>query len=74
MLNRFVGLTLAAIAAFGAAATTAEPAFALGGCGFNYHRNWAGHCVWGGQNQDWCLRHTGHTAVSGPHGTWVCIR
>jgi hypothetical protein len=29
MLNRFVGLTLAAIAAFGAAATTAAPAFAL---------------------------------------------
>jgi len=29
MLNRFVGLTLAAIAAFGAAATSAAPAFAL---------------------------------------------
>jgi hypothetical protein len=56
------------------ASSSITPAFALGGCGFNYHRNWAGRCVWGGQNQDWCLRHTGHTAVRGPHGTWVCIR
>jgi hypothetical protein len=56
------------------ASSSIAPAFALGGCGFNYHRNWAGRCVWGGQNQDWCLRHTGHTAVRGPHGTWVCIR
>jgi hypothetical protein len=52
MLNRFVGLTLAALAAFGAAATAAAPAFALGGCGPNYHQNWAGRCVWGGQNEN----------------------
>ena len=32
------------------------PAFALGGCGPNRHRNGWGECVWGGQNQDWCLR------------------
>jgi len=31
------------------------PAFALGGCGPNRHRNGMGECVWGGQNQDWCL-------------------
>jgi len=75
MLNRFVGLTLAAIAAFGAAATTAAPAFALGGCGPNYHRSSVtGRCIWGGQNQAWCLRHTGHPAVRGPNGTWVCYR
>jgi len=59
-------------------ATTASsaitPAFALGGCGPNRHRNWAGRCVWGGQNQAWCLRHTGHTAVPGPNGTLICIR
>ncbi|MGA7329087.1 MAG: hypothetical protein WBX25_32515 [Rhodomicrobium sp.] len=59
-------------------ATTASsaitPAFALGGCGPNRHRNWAGRCVWGGQNQAWCLRHTGHTAVPGPNGAWICIR
>jgi hypothetical protein len=74
MLNRFAGLTLVAIAAFGAAATTAAPAFALGACGWNYHRNWAGLCVWGGQNQAWCLRHTGHRAVRTYNGIWVCYR
>jgi hypothetical protein len=52
----------------------ATPALALGGCGPNGHRNWAGRCVWGGQNQAWCLRHTGHDAVRGPNGTWICIR
>jgi hypothetical protein len=56
------------------ASLTATPAFALGGCGPNGHRNPAGRCVWGGQNQAWCLRHTGHEAVPGPNGTWICIR
>ena len=51
------------------------PAFALGGCGPNRHRNSVtGHCVFGGQNQSWCLRHTGHTAVRAPNGNVVCIR
>ena len=36
-------------------ASAATPAFALGGCGPNGHRNWYGRCVFGGQNQDWCL-------------------
>ena len=57
-----------------AASTAITPAFALGGCGPNGLRNWAGRCVWGGQNQAWCLRHTGHAAVPGPNGTWICIR
>lgn len=65
-------LGLAILAASALSATT--PAFALGGCGPNGHRNWEGRCVWGGQNQAWCLRHTGHSAVPGPHGTWICIR
>jgi hypothetical protein len=39
------------------------PAFALGGCGRNYHRNAYGRCVWGGQNQNWCLRATGHRST-----------
>jgi hypothetical protein len=52
--------------------TAAAPAFALGGCGPNYHRNAWGHCVWGGQNQSWCLRHRGHVASYGPHGTRWC--
>jgi hypothetical protein len=40
-----------------------SPAFALGGCGPNRHRNGWGQCVWGGQNQDWCIennRPSGH--------------
>jgi hypothetical protein len=48
------------------------PAFALGGCGPNYHRNAWGRSVWGGQNQNWCLRHTGHVAAYGPNGTRWC--
>ena len=51
------------------------PAFALGGCGPNRHRSSVtGRCIWGGQNENWCLRHTGHKAVPGPNGTWVCVR
>ena len=48
------------------------PAQALGGCGPNRHRNAYGYCVWGGQNQAWCLRHTGHVAGYGPYGTRWC--
>jgi hypothetical protein len=51
------------------------PAFALGGCGPNGHRSSVtGRCIFGGQNQAWCLRHTGHAAVPGPNGTLICIR
>jgi hypothetical protein len=58
-----------------ALSSVVTPAFALGGCGPNRHRNSVtGRCIWGGQNQSWCLRHTGHVAVRGPHGTRVCIR
>jgi hypothetical protein len=49
-------------------------AFALGGCGPNRHRNAWGACVWGGQNQAWCLRHTGHDAVRMPNGNLRCFR
>ena len=51
-----------------------SPAFALGGCGPNRHRNGWGYCVWGGQNQNWCLRKTGHRAVRAPDGTLRCYR
>ena len=55
--------------------SSAGPAFALGGCGPNRHRSSVtGRCIWGGQNQGWCLRHTGHAAVPGPNGTLICIR
>jgi len=49
------------------------PAFALGGCGPNHHRGAFGRCVLGGQNQSWCLRSTGHTAVRMPYGTLRCF-
>jgi hypothetical protein len=54
--------------------TSFSAAFALGGCGPNRHRNAWGHCVWGGQNQDWCLRRTGHPAVRMPNGNLRCFR
>jgi hypothetical protein len=50
----------------------ATPASALGGCGPNRHRGPLGGCRWGGQNQAWCLRHTGHVAAYGRHGTRWC--
>jgi hypothetical protein len=51
-----------------------SPAFALGGCGPSRHRNGEGQCVLGGQNQDWCLRTTGHPATRMPNGTLRCLR
>lgn len=50
-----------------------SPALALGGCGPNGHRNGAGKCVYGGQNQDFCIRTKGHPAVRMPNGTMRCI-
>lgn len=50
----------------------ATPASALGACGPNRHRNPYGYCVWGGQNQAWCLRHKGYAAGHGPFGTRWC--
>jgi hypothetical protein len=49
------------------------PAFALGGCGPNAHLS-HGRCVFGGQNQNWCLRQTGHVATRMPDGTLRCLR
>jgi hypothetical protein len=65
-------------ALFGAAimsmvSSAIAPAYALGGCGPNAHRNQWGQCVFGGQNQQWCLRHTGHTATRMPDGTLRCL-
>jgi hypothetical protein len=58
-----------------ALSSAVTPAFALGGCGPNSHRSSVtGQCIWGGQNQAWCVRHTGHAAVRGPGGTLVCPR
>ena len=52
----------------------ATPALALGGCGPNAHRNGWGQCVFGGQNQSYCMRVTGHPATRMPDGTLRCIR
>ena len=54
---------LLGVAIAAATLSSVAPAFALGGCGRNYHRNAYGRCVWGGQNQNWCLRATGHRAT-----------
>ena len=51
----------------------AVPAFALGGCGPNRHRDAFGICVFGGQNQGSCLRRTGHVATRMPDGTLRCL-
>ena len=47
---------LLGVAIAAATLSSVAPAFALGGCGRNYHRNAYGRCVYGGQNQNWCLR------------------
>jgi hypothetical protein len=66
-------LTVVILSAVLSSAVT--PAFALGGCGPNRHRSSvSGQCIWGGQNQAWCVRHTGHAAVRMPDGTLRCIR
>ena len=54
--------------------SSVAPTFALGGCGPNGHRNAWGYCAWGGQNQNWCLRATGHRAVYVGRGRWRCFR
>jgi hypothetical protein len=67
--------TLLGVVILSAALSSAvTPAFALGGCGPNMHRGDGGRCYWGGQNQAWCLRHTGHTATRMPNGEMICYR
>ena len=57
-----------------ALSSVVTPVFALGGCGPNRHRNAWGYCVYGGQNQAWCLRKTGHPATRMPNGNLRCFR
>ena len=56
-----------------AISSVATPAFALGGCGKNFHRDVFGFCVPGGQNQDFCLAVKGRKATLMPDGTYRCI-
>ena len=65
---------LGAVVLSTALSAIATPALALGGCGANGHRNAYNQCVFGGQNQDYCLRTTGHPATRMPNGTLRCIR
>jgi hypothetical protein len=71
-----VSAALLGVVVLSAALSSAvTPALALGGCGPNHHRSSvSGRCIWGGQNQAWCLRHTGHTAVGVGGGAKVCVR
>jgi len=74
-MNKASATLLAVVLLFAAVASAVTPAFALGGCGPNRHRSSVtGRCIGGGQNQAWCLRHTGHPAVRMPDGTLRCIR
>ena len=65
---------LLGVAITAATLSSVAPAFALGGCGHNRHRDAWGRCVWGGQNEDWCLRATGHPATYVGRGVWRCFR
>jgi hypothetical protein len=65
---------LLGVAVAAATLSSVEPTFALGGCGRNGHRNAYGQCVFGGQNQDWCIRTTGHRRTYVGGGVYRCIR
>jgi hypothetical protein len=64
---------LAGAAILATVVSSITPAFALGACGPNGHRNAWGRCVFGGQNQAFCMRTRGHPAVRMPDGTLRCI-
>jgi hypothetical protein len=72
-MEAFRKLLFGIVIGFAALSSAVAPAFALGGCGRNYHRNARGRCVWGGQNQKWCLKHTGHYATY-VNGVYICYR
>ncbi len=72
MTRLFVALLGAAIVST-AIVSMPAPASALGGCGPDGHRDRWGRCVFGGQNQDYCLRTKGRPATRMPNGTWRCI-
>ncbi|MBX9710277.1 MAG: hypothetical protein K2X60_04520 [Xanthobacteraceae bacterium] len=72
MKNLFAALLGVAIIST-AILSLAAPASALGGCGANGHRDRYGRCVFGGQNQAYCLKTKGHPAVRMPDGTLRCI-
>ena len=72
MMNKFWLAVLGAVVISTTVSLPASPAFALGGCGENYHRDGHGNCVFGGQDEDYCLKTKGHPATRMPNGTMVC--
>ncbi len=72
-MKKLLSAPLGAVVLAAAISSAVTPAFALGGCGPNRHRNFYGYCVFGGQNQDYCLRRTGHVATRFPDGTLRCL-
>jgi len=74
-MNKVSAALLGVVIISGALLSETAPSFALGGCGPNHHRSSvSGRCIRGGQNQDWCLRHTGRPAVRLANGTLHCVR
>ena len=73
VLTKLVSALTGAVIASVLVSSLATPAFALGGCGPNRHRNGFGMCVFGGQNQGSCLRRTGHVATRMPNGNLRCL-
>ena len=72
LMRNFWLTLLAAVGLSTALSLAVPPAFALGDCGANYHRDANGTCVPGGQNEDYCLKTKGHPATRMPNGTMVC--
>jgi hypothetical protein len=73
-VKRLSAALLGAVIVSAALSSAATPALALGDCGPNGHRGPHGHCRWGGQNEAWCLRHTGHVAGTASNGSRWCSR
>ena len=72
LMKKFWLALLGAVVLSTALPSAVPPAFALGGCGENSHRDGNGNCVAGGQNEDYCLKTKGHPATRMPNGTMVC--
>lgn len=72
-MKRLSAALLGAVIVSAAISWAATPASALGGCGKNYHRDAYGNCVFGGQNQNYCLMTKGRRATLMSDGTYRCI-
>ena len=73
-MKKVSAVLVSGLVAFTVLTTAVSPALALGGCGPNAHRGYGGRCYFGGQNQGWCMRRTGHAATRMPNGELVCFQ